>query len=140
MTSVPPLFLCVATGLALCATTATGTPAMPGTPWKRAEVFATCSGRLAALSARQQAEDDPGWQDTLRQRDMFDMMLEATLPRAVQYGVPEDEPLRWRSSGWSETAVLLSNVSYSFDEGRVARARAALAARIADCTGLLLGE
>ncbi|ARE40013.1 hypothetical protein RGUI_1872 [Rhodovulum sp. P5] len=126
--------------LTVTTTTAIGAPAMPGTPWKQAEVFSICSGRLAALAARQQANDDPQSTRTLRQRDMFDLMLEATLPDAVSYGVPEDEPLRWRSSGWSETAILLSNISYSFDAGRVERAQAALEQRIADCTGLLLGD
>jgi len=111
----------------------------PGTPWKRAEVFATCSGRLAALAARQQAERDPASTDTVRQREMFELMLEATLPEAVTYGVPQDEPLRWRSAGWVETAGLLADMTYAGDEIRTARAAAALDARISDCTGLLLG-
>jgi len=112
---------------------------MPGTPWKRAEVFATCSGRLAALAARQQAERDPASTDTMRQREMFELMLEATLPEAVTYGVPQDEPLRWRSAGWVETAGLLADITYAGDEIRTSRAAAALDARISDCTGLLLG-
>lgn len=125
--------------LALIATAATAAPPMPGTPWKRAEVFATCSGRLAALAVRQQANRDPDWAHTRDLRDMFDLMLDATLPAAVDHGVPQDEPLRWRSAGWTEAAVLLADISYSHDSHRAERAAAALEARITDCTGLLLG-
>lgn len=127
-------------GAACVILTASATLALPGTPWKRAEVFATCSGRLAALAVRQQAARDPGWTETLEQRDMFDMLLEATLPAALENGVPGDEHLRWRSAGWSETAVLLADMEYSFDSRRAARAEAALDHRIADCRSLLLGQ
>lgn len=127
-------------GAACVILTASATLALPGTPWKRAEVFATCSGRLAALAVRQQAMDDPAWAETLEQRDMFDMMLDATLPAALENGVPGNEPLRWRSAGWSETAVLLADMEYSFDSARAARAEAALGHRIADCRALLLGQ
>ncbi|MBL3594922.1 hypothetical protein JMM63_04945 [Rhodovulum sulfidophilum] len=133
--------LVAATGFAtaLILATAPAHPAPPGTPWKRAEVFATCSGRLAAVSARQQAEHDPDWPRTVSQRDMFNLMLEATLPEAIRFGVPRREPVLWRSAGWSEMAGLLADIAYSGDRGRAERARAALARRLSDCTGLLLG-
>jgi len=139
MTGKTPSLCGGAVLLALSATIAPAAPAMPGTPWKRAEIFATCSGRLAALAARQQAEGNPDLEATLEHRDMFDLMLEATLPDAVAFGVPESQPVRWRSEGWTETAVLLADISYSFDSGRAKRARAALDTRIGDCRGLLLG-
>jgi len=118
---------------------ASATLALPGTPWKRAELFATCSGRLAAMAAHQQAMDQPAWAATLDRRDSFDMLLEATLPDAIAHGVPQGEAKRWRATGWSEIAVLLADSSYSFDEGRAQRARAALQARIGDCQAVLLG-
>jgi len=125
--------------LLLLAPAAGGAANMPATPWTRAEVFATCSGRLAALGARQQADRDPASAATLRQRDMFNLMLDATMDAAMRYGVPPREDLRWRSAGWVETATLLADITYSGDAIRTARAEAALSARIADCTELLLG-
>lgn len=128
---------------ALCLTlvaTAGSASRIPGSPWQRAEVFATCSGLLAALGTRQRAEHDPAWTHTLRQREMFDLLLEATLPAAVHYGVPQDEPKRWRSTGWVQAATLLADIAYAFDDGRATRAAAALEVRVADCTGLLLGS
>ncbi|MEX5727023.1 hypothetical protein Ga0609869_000376 [Rhodovulum iodosum] len=134
------LFTTALRGAVCVVLTASATLALPGTPWKRAEVFATCSGRLAALAVRQKAMENPDWTDTLRQRDMFDMLLDATLPAAQANGVPGGEHLRWRSAGWTDTAVLLADMEYSFDRARVARAEAALDTRIADCTTLLLGQ
>ncbi|MBL3568490.1 hypothetical protein JMJ94_03115 [Rhodovulum visakhapatnamense] len=134
-TRIAGIVLC----LALAASAAAARPATPGTPWKRAELFATCSGRLSAITARQQAVDDPAWPRTMDQRDMFNLMLEATLPEAIRFGVPKDEPVLWRSAGWAEMAGLLADIAYSFDSGRADRARAALADRMSDCTGLLLG-
>ncbi|TCP43109.1 hypothetical protein [Rhodovulum marinum] len=124
---------------ALCAPAALAAPSTPATPWQRAELFATCSGRLAAMATRQHADRDPAWSETAEQRAMFDMMLDATLPSAMDHGVPQDAPLRWRSAGWVEMAGLLADISYSDDPGRMTRARDALTARIGACTGLLLG-
>ncbi|SIO22711.1 hypothetical protein SAMN05444722_0909 [Rhodovulum sp. ES.010] len=128
-----------ALAVALLAPAARAAPDTPGTPWKRAEVFATCSGRLAAVATRQQADGNPAWSETRAHREMFDLMLEATLPSAMEFGVPRDEPVRWRSAGWVEMAGLLADMVYSGDAGRTARAQDALTARMADCTGLLLG-
>lgn len=125
--------------LALAVPAAFAAPQTPGTPWKRAEVFAVCSGRLAAMATRQHADRDPAWSETRAQREMFDLLLEATLPVAMEHGVPRDEPVRWRSAGWGEMAVLLSDMIHAGDAGRTARAETALKQRIADCTGLLLG-
>ncbi|MGC9370741.1 MAG: hypothetical protein ACP5DX_14475 [Paracoccaceae bacterium] len=133
------LFKTALRGAACLTLMASATLALPGTPWKRAELFATCSGRLAAMAAHQQAMDQPGWTATLDRRDSFDLMLEATLPEAIAHGVPRDEAKRWRAHGWTEIAVLLADSSYSFDEGRARRARAALQARIGDCQSVLLG-
>lgn len=129
-----------AAGLALVATTLLAAPGTLGTPWQRAQVFATCSGRLAAVGTRQHADRNPAWSETLEQREMFERMLEATLPAAIEHGVPDNEPVRWRSAGWVEMAVLLLDMFRNEDPGRAAQARHALEGRVADCTGLLLGS
>lgn len=125
-------------GAACLLLTATTALALPGTPWKRAEVFATCSGRMAALATRQQALQDPGYPATQTSRETFDLLLDATLPSAIAHGVPEGQALRWHSVGWSEVAVLLADADYSFDSLRAEKARQALDLRIQDCNALIL--
>lgn len=132
------LFNTALRGAACLMLMASATLALPGTPWKRAEVFATCSGRLAALAAHQQAMDQPEWMRMAETRETFDLMLDATLPEALAYGVPDGESTRWRAGGWSEVAVLLADAIYSSDTTRAERAQTALRARIGDCTALIL--
>jgi hypothetical protein len=124
-------------GTALACAAAAG-HTFPTEPHQRAEVFATCSGRLAALSTRLDALDDPGAAQAKRLSEDFAALLDATLPAALAAGVPPNQPERWRASGWGEAAHLLAEVQYSFDQGRAARAEAALAARLDDCRALIL--
>lgn len=125
-------------GVACLLVTATTALALPGTPWKRAELFATCSGRMAALATNQQALKDPGWSATQSNREMFDLLLDTTLPEAMAHGVPQGEAERWRAGGWTEVAVLLADVSYSFDPLRAHLAQEALSLRIEDCKAVIL--
>lgn len=110
----------------------------PTEPHQRAELFAVCSGRLAALSTRLGALDDPGAAEAKRLAGDFATLLDATLPAALAAGVPPNQPERWRASGWGEAAHLLAEARYSFDRRRAARAEAALAARLDDCRALIL--
>jgi hypothetical protein len=125
------------TGAALACAAVAG-HAFPSEPHQRAEVFAICSGRLAALSTRLGALDDPGAAEAKRLSEDFATLLDATLPAALAAGVPPNQPERWRASGWGEAAHLLAEVQYSFDRNRAARAEAALAARLDDCRALIL--
>lgn len=87
----------------------------------RAEAFATCAGRLWALSVRQEALGDPSAPRTRQMQADFDMLLEAVLPLD---GSANTSAQRWRLEGWTESAALLSRHQY----GRSDRHRA-LAAR-----------
>lgn len=114
------------------------TSALPAFSHKRAELFAVCSGRLAALATHQRSirsEDAPLSQ---RLQEDFDLMLDAVMPDAVDQGVPTGQAQRWRSQGWSEIAGFLADVHYSFDAELSNRARAAADARIGECRDLLL--
>lgn len=125
-------------GVVLSGLTATAALALPGTSYERAELFATCAGRMAALATSQRALNHPETGSTEQVREDFDMMLDATLPAALSQGVPPNEPRLWRSSGWSEIASLLADAQYSFDLRRAERAQDALEARIRDCRAILL--
>lgn len=125
-------------GVALSVLTATAATALPGTAFEQAEVFATCSGRLSALATNQKALNNPASPKTQQVRDDFDLMLDATLPIAIEQGVPPSQPTQWRSSGWSEIAALLADAQYSSDVARAQRAEAAIEQRIEACHALLL--
>lgn len=125
-------------GLALAAFTVSVAKALPSQSVERAEIFATCSGRLSALATRQRAMNDPSAPEIERLSDQFSMLLDATLPDAIQQGVEATQSDRWRNSGWSEMANLLADVDYSVDQRRVDRARSVLEKRLATCRALLL--
>ncbi|ALG89846.1 MULTISPECIES: hypothetical protein [Actibacterium] len=125
-------------GVALLILTAPAALALPGSPSQRAEFFATCAGRLAALETRQRATQSPDVGKTEALRADFDLLLEATLPDAVDYGMPPAQATQWRSLGWGEIATLLADADYSFDAGRAARARQMIDRRILDCNALIL--
>ena len=96
------------------------------------------AGRLAALETRQRATQSPDVGKTEALCADFDLLLEATLPDAVDYGMPPAQATQWRSLGWGEIATLLADADYSFDAGRAARARQMIDRRILDCNSLIL--
>ena len=112
--------------------------ALPARSYERAELFATCSGRMDALAARQRAHHQSEASDSAALSDTFDMLLDTVLPAAMEDGVPASQPVQWRNQGWSEVAALLAEVDFTFDAGRAERSQQALAQRIADCRNVLL--
>ena len=125
-------------GMVMSVFAATAAFALPATPWKQAEVFAICSGRLSALAAKQNANRQPEHKATHAQMQNFDLLLEATLPVAIEHGVPPRQIGVWKSRGWVEIASLLADASYALDEGVVRRAEFALHQRIEFCRQLIL--
>lgn len=120
------------------ATALQAAPAMPVFSHQRAQVFALCSGRLAALASHQKSSRNAAAPESQRLREEFDMLLDAVLPHAMEEGVPEDQAARWRSQGWREIAGYLADQAYSFDARIAENARVAAADRIAECRELLL--
>lgn len=107
---------------------------LPQFAHERVKTFATCSGRLSALATRQSALDDPEAAATREMRQVFEMLLEATLDDAYAEGMPESQTERWRASGWSEMARLMNETRL----GDTGRAEAVLAERVGQCRGLVL--
>ncbi|TCL10106.1 hypothetical protein BXY66_2174 [Shimia isoporae] len=119
----------------LCATGAA--VALPVWPHEQAEVFATCSGRMSALTTHQRATRSPEAETNAELVDTFDLMLEAILPDAV----PDDGPklsTQWRARGWSQIASLLADAAYSFDDRRAERATQMIETHIKSCRDLVL--
>ncbi|MAY87401.1 MAG: hypothetical protein CML02_11870 [Pseudooceanicola sp.] len=126
--------------MVLCLGLLSGTAAnaVPSRSQERVEVFATCSGRLAALATRQRAWDDPDAAENERLRDLFDLMVDTILPDALRDGTAETQPRQWRTNGWSEMAVLLAEADYALDQRRVDRAHRLLEQRLRICRALVL--
>ena len=124
--------------LALVTLTGKVANAMPSRSQERAEVFATCSGRLAALATRQRAFDNPDASENERLRDLFDLLVDSVLPDALRDGTAEAQPRQWRVNGWSEMALLLAEADYSLDQRRVDRAHRLLEQRLAICRAQVL--
>ena len=124
--------------LFLIAMSGAGAAAMPGESAERVEIFATCSGRMAALATRQRALNEPDANGTAEMQALFDMLVEATLPDALAEGIPARAHENWRNDGWSEMATLLADVDYSIDMRRVNRARITLQTRLETCRALVL--
>ncbi len=111
---------------------------LPARSYERAELFATCSGRMDALATRQRAYKEGAAPETEALSDTFQLLLDTVMPAALDDGVPPSQPRQWRNQGWSEVAALLAEVDTSFDAGRAARSKTALDKRIADCREVLL--
>jgi hypothetical protein len=127
-------FLC---GVAfICVSTAA--VALPHKLEDRAELFATCSGRLAAVAARMRGYENGDASESDMMRDTFNALLDAVLPMMVSEGVPESQAAKWRNRGWAEIAHLFADADYSFDAQRAERARHTLTRRIAVCRDVLL--
>ncbi|KIC41802.1 hypothetical protein RA28_20715 [Ruegeria sp. ANG-S4] len=112
--------------------------ALPQGSKDRAELFATCSGRMEALAARHRGrkEDDAILVTDMQQE--FDLMLQAVLPWALSDGVDEIQPARWRVQGWVQVAYLLADIDYSLDAQITEGAKRQLHHRIAECRAVLL--
>ena len=120
--------------------TAPAAQALPARSFERAELFASCAGRLAALAAHQHGYGEAGAERTQALVETFEMMLDATLPDAYADGVPEGQSDKWRNWGWRETAMLLAASHSSYDTLSADDASDALAERIAACTSVVLSD
>lgn len=112
--------------------------ALPARSFERAELFATCTGRMPAIAARQQSHGEDGAQQNALLCDEFEMLLEAVQPSALNDGVPEAQLSKWRSRGWVEIANHLNDLDTSFDARRASRAKHALERQITNCRDVLL--
>ncbi|MGR3714652.1 MAG: hypothetical protein ACU0A6_16210 [Shimia sp.] len=110
---------------------------LPIRPFEQAQAFATCSGRISALTTHQRATRSPMAEDNAALAETFDLMLDAVLPEAA---LDDGAQLstQWRARGWSQIAALLADAAYSFDAGRAARATDMIDVHINNCRDMVL--
>ncbi len=118
--------------------TTVGAAPLPIQSHQRAEIFAICAGRYAALATNQRGKQLKSASASERFKSDFETLLEAILPDAMRNGVPEGQANRWWSQRWSEMAAHLADMQYSFDTGLVERAQRAVDHRIDECRELIL--
>lgn len=112
--------------------------ALPVFSHQRAELFATCSGRMAALAAHQRSMRKDDAMDTQRLYEDFEVMLDATMPHALEDGVPITQPQLWRSRGWAEMAADLAEMHYAFDQDLSDLASRKVSVKLDACRDILL--
>ena len=130
-------FRTILTGLVLTFATAAG--ALPHSPSERANLFASCAGRLLALEEHQRLTDGPASEETARLRGIFLDLLDAVLPDAQAYGMPKGYEMQWRVMARAEQRSLLSRAAYASDVSARAPAQTAADRHVAVCKAVITG-
>ena len=112
--------------------------ALPVSPSERAQAFAECAGGLSAMSNQITSLPEEDAAKFTRMRDLFDQMLEAVLPSAIDYGMPEFQAANWKFDAWIRSTSIINEASYSFDKGRAERAQAVIEADFQTCEAMIL--
>ena len=124
--------------LILCAASAAGADVLPRSPSERIQVFATCWGRYAALADHERVTDGSASDQSVMLQHAFKDLVEATLPAAVDWGMPKRQAHSWQFEARQSTARLLQSGTTS-DAVRRDIDSSAARAYLAECQGLILG-
>ncbi len=101
-------------GLALAAPAA-GADGLPRSPSQRVELFETCAGRLSAQIEHLWLFDGAAADRVAARRDEFDQLIEAVLPDALDWGMPQTLAMDWRIRAKAAQAGLLSTAAFDLD-------------------------
>lgn len=96
-------------------------------------MFATCVGRLSALEEHQSHSDSLAASNTQTVLRHFEALLDAVMPDALNYGMPERMMWDWRVSAQQSQSQLLTRAHYAADSRAMAKARQASASFIEEC-------
>lgn len=102
-------------------------------PSQRALAFATCAGRFLAVESRW---GEPMPEDSASA--LFDSLVDATLPDAIDYGMPERAAIDARVQAWRSHAYLRQDMRHAVDSRRIDRAAAQLKRDLESCKALVL--
>lgn len=110
----------------------------PISPAERAQVFATCAGRLSALADHQRTVGEAVSDVLITRQDSFEALLTAVLPDAVDYGLPQGQALNWQLHAKLAQSRLLMRADFYGDATIKAKAREAADAFLQECEQFLL--
>jgi len=126
--------------LALVFTLLAPAAAAQGLPWspsERVQVFATCAGRYAALAEHQRFFDGAASERAMQMQEIFEDLIEATMPEAVDWGMPGRQALDWHIAAKMATASLLNSANFGTNERRREIDGAAADTYLQECRGLV---
>lgn len=112
---------------------------VPTLPVDQARVFATCAGRFSALVSHNYLFDGAAAEAAEARRDGFADLLDATLPDALDAGLPETQAMAWRVEAKAAQAYLLSRAAFHEDARAAEAAEKAAKQALTSCEMLLLG-
>lgn len=112
---------------------------VPVSPSERAQVFATCHGRLAAEMDHQRLMGDHPSQQIEHRHSAFKQLYQAVLPDALEYGLPGALAVTWFNTAKRKQAWLLMRADFNGDTDIKQKSRDAARALLSECDSLLLG-
>lgn len=129
MRGIPSYAIAALVGMSLSA----GATTLPQSPSQQAQMFATCIGRLVALEEHLRHSDLNAASKTLATRKHFEALLDAVMPDALSYGMPEHVMWDRRVSAQQAHSLLLTRADYAADGRTMARAKQASVSFIEEC-------
>ncbi|MEL6701000.1 MAG: hypothetical protein AAFO58_04885, partial [Pseudomonadota bacterium] len=111
------LFVCLSTYLSTGAASA-GTDMFPRSPSERVQVFAMCAGRYSALEEHQRFFDGAASEQAGSIRAEFESLIDAAMPDAVDWGMPQRMALDWRVTAKAAQAQLLHSGTFATNSRR----------------------
>ena len=133
MSSLRTFFFLVVLGLAGAA------QALPQSPSERAQLFATCAGRFSALAEHQRLFDGAASEVADAERETFEMLLDAVMPDARDWGMPGELALQWRLTAKMAQAELLHRSVFQTDAYVKTQSRRAADRLFDECRSRVLG-
>ncbi|WP_147124478.1 hypothetical protein [Shimia ponticola] len=113
---------------------------VPWSPSERVQLFATCAGRYSALAEHQRFFDGSASERAEAMQEIFEELIDATLPAAMDWGMPGRQALDWRITAKMATASLLNSANFGTNTRRREIDGAAAEAYLDECQRLVLGD
>ncbi len=113
--------------------------ALPRSPSERAQLFATCAGRFSALAEHQRMFDGPASEVADARRKQFEVLLDAVMPDARDWGMPGEMVWTWRLTAKMAQAQLLQRSTFQSDDFVAAQSRHAADRLFDECRSRVLG-
>ena len=112
----------------------------PISPSERACAFSECAGRYSAVAEHERLFNGVASEAAEHRRDLFVTLLDAVLPDAIDYGMPQEQTMSWRIEAKAGHARLLSAAVFGMRKTEAANAREAATDFIGNCDKYILGS
>lgn len=107
-------------------------------PSQRAELFATCEGRMAALARHYWDVQHEDAKETSGFQAQFADLLQAVLPDAKRHGITVEQTAQWQIDGLNEISELILTIRHGLTLENSSTANQAFVQKLQICATLLL--